>query len=78
MRKINIFAIVVLAAIAWPAQAQEKKEGQALEREITLYNPYNPSLSDARKKSYLPEIDDSAGVNPVFTYDVLSKPFTPT
>jgi hypothetical protein len=73
----SIFAIIVLAAITWPARAQVKKENQALEREVTLYNPYKPSLSDTIKKSYLPEIDDSASVNPVFSYDVFSRPFTP-
>jgi hypothetical protein len=78
MRKRNIFAIIVLAAVTWTAQAQGKKESPTLEREVTLYNPYKPSLSDARKKSYLPEIDDSASVNPVFSYDVFSRPFTPT
>jgi len=76
--KRNILAIILLAAVAWPTQAQEKKENKALEREVTLYNPYKPSLSDARKKSFLPEIDDSASVNPVFSYDVFSRPFNPS
>lgn len=75
--KRNILAIILLAAVAWPMQAQDK-ENKALEREVTLYNPYKPSLSDARKKSFLPEINDSASANPVFTYDVFSRPYNPS
>jgi hypothetical protein len=77
MIRRNIFAIFLLAAVFWQAEAQVKKQDQNLEREVTLYNPYRPSLSDARKKSFLPEIDDSASVNPVFNYEVYSKPFSP-
>lgn len=45
---------------------------------MTLYNPYKPSLSDARKLSFLPDINDTASVNPVFSYDVNSEAFNPT
>jgi hypothetical protein len=78
MIRRTIFAVVLPVLFILPARAQEGKEAQDLKREVTLYNPYKPSLSDARKKSFLPEITDTANVNPVFSYEVFSKAFTPT
>jgi len=60
-----------------PVNAQVKKSESELKREVTLYNPYKPTLGDARKKNYLPEIIDTARFKPVFSYNVSSKPFTP-
>ena len=50
---------------------------QNLKREVTLYNPYIPSLSDFRKKSYLPAITDTVNVKPEFTYTVNTNPYSP-
>ena len=50
---------------------------QNLKREVTLYNPYIPSLSDFRKKSYLPAITDTVNVKPEFTYIVNTNPYSP-
>ena len=78
MIKRNIIIIFQIVIFLLPVKAQEKKADQDLKREVTLYNPYKPTLADARKKSYLPEINDTARVYPVFSYDVVSKPFTPS
>jgi len=78
MIKRNIIILFLIAIIYLPVQAQVKTEESDLKREVTLYEPYNPSLADARKKSYLPEINDTARVYPVFSYEVRSKPFSPT
>lgn len=75
-RKILIIFQIVISFLPVNAQVTNKESGLA--REVTLYNPYKPSLADARKKSFLPEIIDTATVNPVFTYDVISKAYTPT
>lgn len=72
--KKTIFALILTLIICMPLRAQ----GQDLNREVTLYNPYKPSLSDARKLSFLPEIIDTARIKPVFSYDVKSEAFTPT
>jgi hypothetical protein len=76
MRK-SIIIIIPLFLLMFTAKAQVGNQ-EDLKREITLYNPYKPSLADARKKSFLPEISDTTSVNPVFSYEVVSKPFTPT
>lgn len=60
-----------------PAAAQVKKEGTELKREVTLYNPYKPSLIEVRKKSYLPEIIDTVRIIPSFSYQVTSSPYSP-
>jgi hypothetical protein len=73
MIKKTIIIIFELVIILFAAEAQED-----LKREVTLYNPYRPTLADARKQSFLPEIIDTASVNPVFSYQVVSKAFTPT
>ena len=75
-RKIIIILQIIVSFLS--ASAQVKKEGTDFKREVTLYNPYKPSLADARKKSYLPEIVDTSKVNPVFSYQVSSEPFSPT
>ncbi len=67
---INISLILMFAS---PALAQD----QELKREVTLYNPYIPSLSDFKKKSILPAITDTGVVKPVFTYSVTTNPFSP-
>lgn len=67
---INISLIMMIAA---PGLAQK----QDLKREVTLYNPYIPSLSDFRKKSILPTITDTAVVKPEFTYTVTTNPYSP-
>ena len=77
MIKRNIIIIFQIVLFCLPVSAQVTKKESDLAREVTLYNPYKPSLADARKKSYLPEIIDTATVNPVFSYDVSSKPFNP-
>src|SRR5512137_1692073 len=78
MIKKTFILTFLIIIIIFPATAQEKKANQELKREVTLYNPYKPTLADAKKKSYLPEINDTARVTPVFSYDVVSRPFTPT
>lgn len=74
IQKKTIFALILAFLVCVPLLAQE----QDLKREVTLYNPYKPSLSDARKLSFLPDINDTVSVNPVFRYDVKSEPFSPT
>jgi hypothetical protein len=78
MIKRNIIIFFLIVVFFLPVKAQVKKEESDLKREVTLYNPYKPSLADAKKKSFLPEINDTARVYPVFNYEVKSKPFSPT
>ena len=78
MIKRNIIIFFLITVFFLPVKSQVNKQESDLKREVTLYNPYKPSLADARKKSFLPEINDTARVYPVFDYDVKSKPFSPT
>ncbi|HLN21659.1 MAG TPA: hypothetical protein VK213_11255 [Bacteroidales bacterium] len=70
--KKNIAIAFLLILFFLPVSAQ-----QPLRREVTLYNPYKPTLNEARKKSYLPEISDTSAFRPEFRYDVTTNPFMP-
>lgn len=72
------FTIVLLMMIPLLSlNAQEKKQETSLKREVTLYNPYKPSLNTIRKRSFLPEMKDTMQVRPVFKYEVNAEPFMP-
>lgn len=73
MMKRNLLNIFLLILIAADLFSQE----QDLKREVTLYNPFIPSLSDFRKKSFLPVIRDTNVVRPEFTYTVNTNPYSP-
>jgi hypothetical protein len=68
---INILFILFLI----PAAAQTNQQG--LKREVTLYNPYKPSLTDARKRSFLPDLLDTSKVRPDFKYKIKTVPYFP-
>ncbi len=77
MIKKSIIIITLSAVFLLPASPQEKKTETDLKREVTLYNPYKPSLADVKKRSFLPEIIDTASAKPRFSYDVVSRPYSP-
>jgi hypothetical protein len=79
MYKIKaILAIqIVLFLSVFQANAQVTKQETGLKREVTLYNPYKPSLSVIRKMSFLPDMNDTVKVKPEFHYSVSARPFQP-
>ena len=74
MKKTAVTILIIL--ISFPLLAQKKPEA-GLRREITIYNPYKPSLPDVVKKSFLPDMTDTARVRTEFKYDVRTRPFMP-
>ncbi len=60
-----------------PVIAQQKKQEGGLKREVTLYNPYKPSLPESKKRSFLPDMNDTVKIRPVFHYDISTEPFMP-
>ncbi len=77
MKKI-IITILIITLITLPVLGQKKQQETVLKREVTLYNPYKPSLPDVVKKSYLPDMTDTVNVRPVFKYDLRPEPFMPS
>ncbi len=72
----RLLIIKLLLILIWlPIAAQTKP--QDLNREVTLYNPYKPSLSDVRKKSFLPDLNDTAKTRPDFKYNITTSLYTP-
>jgi hypothetical protein len=74
-RNLIIPALVFFCLI--PVSAQVKKQEPGLKREVTLYNPYKPSLPESKKRSYLPDMNDTVKVRPESHYEISTKPFTP-
>ncbi len=74
MKRILIIKLLILLILV-PVSAQTSQ--QDLKREVTLYNPYKPSLSPVKKKSYLPDMNDTTRIKPDFKYDIAIKPFLP-
>ena len=70
--------IILTASFLFSLSAQEREGETQLKREVTLYNPYKPSLPDFRKKSFLPDIVDTMSVSPSFLYDIKTTPYSPT
>jgi hypothetical protein len=73
-----ILNILIISLITLPIHAQKKQQETVLKREVTLYNPFKPSLSDVIKKSFLPDMTDTVSVRPEFRYDLHPKPFMPS
>jgi hypothetical protein len=76
MKKL-IINILIILLVTLPSLAQKKQQETVVKREVTLYNPFKPSLADAFKKSYLPDVTDTTTVRPVFKYDLRPEPFMP-
>ncbi len=74
-RYLTIAATMMMFLVT--AVAQENNQTAAPKREVTLYNPYKPSLHIVKKRSYLPDMKDTVSVRPKFSYEVSSEPFLP-
>ena len=77
MIKKAIILPTLLFFCAVYSSAQENKQGSDLKREVTLYNPYKPSISDAKKRSFLPDMADTMKTRHNFRYSVTAEPFMP-
>jgi hypothetical protein len=76
--KKRIFTILIIILVTLTAYSQKKTEETVLKREVTLYNPYKPSLSEAVKKSFLPDMTDTSKIKSSFRYDVQPNSFMPS
>ena len=75
MKKILIIIpLMIMSGLTLSAQTDQKD----LDREVTMYNPYKPSLPEFKKRSYLPDINDTSKLRPDFTYDIVTTAYTPS
>ena len=77
MIKRNLIIPAFILFCLLPVSAQVTKQETGLKREVTLYNPYKPSLPEVKKRSFLPDMNDTMKVRPEFRYDIRTKPFLP-
>jgi len=75
IKKIIILTIGLTLVPLINSVAQQT--GTAIQREVRLFNPYKPTLSEAEKKSFMPDMKDTSVIRPVFTYSVSPPAFTP-
>ncbi len=79
MKKIiqNLIITIFLICLLVPARSQTGKQETEMKREITLYNPYKPSLPDVRKRSFMPDMNDTSGIVIIPKYDINPNKFSP-
>ena len=77
MIKINLIISALILFLLLPVRAQVKEQENKIKREVTMYNPYKPSLPEVKKRSFLPDMNDTMKVSPDFHYTVRTKPFLP-
>jgi len=70
-------SIIILPLVFFMLNRHAICQEPAIKREITLYNPYKPSLHDVIKKSFLPDMTDTAKTKAVVSYDITTRPYTP-
>jgi hypothetical protein len=70
--------IPVLLSFLTTTSFMAQQTGTNLQREVRLYNPFKPTLSEANKKSFMPDMKDTTTVRPLFTYTVSPSVFNPT
>ncbi|MDT8402357.1 MAG: hypothetical protein RQ743_11735 [Bacteroidales bacterium] len=73
---IRLLFYIVLSLLIFPAGVRAQGE-EELRREVTLYNPFKPSLNKASKINFLPEISDTSLTVPEFHYMIYARPFMP-
>lgn len=71
----RIIIPIVLAMVAF-AMAEAQQTGD-IQREVRLYNPFRPTLSEAGKKNFFPDMTDTTSMRQEFTYKVTPEQFSP-
>ncbi|HUX59113.1 MAG TPA: hypothetical protein VMV77_19235 [Bacteroidales bacterium] len=77
MIKRNIIIAALILFNLLPSIAQVVKKEMDMKREVTLYNPYKPSLPEVKKRSYLADMKDTMKIRHDFRYDIKTVPFLP-
>ena len=75
MKRLTITILVLIFALSLKSQTVTKES--TLKREVTLYNPFKPTVQEATKRSYLPDMSDTVAITPEFSYEVSPRPFMP-
>jgi hypothetical protein len=75
-KTVPVIALILILTV-FQVSGQGNKQETTLKREVTLYNPYKPSLSEVKKMSFLPDMNDTVRMKPEFHYVVSTRPFQP-
>ncbi len=69
--------VVAVLMLLVPQMTAQQTTGQRIQREVRLYNPYRPTLSEAQKINILPDLRDTVPARPTFNYTVTPSDFMP-
>lgn len=73
----RIILLTTALALVPLLNLEGQQTGTNLQREVRLFNPYKPKLSEAEKKNYMPDMKDTTELRPVFSYAVSPSAFVP-
>jgi len=74
---IRIIPNIILLLLLFPSGVHAQAGQEDIRREVTLYNPFKPSLNKAVKMYFSPEISDITVRMPEFNYTISASPFMP-
>jgi len=74
-KRILSFIAVLIALLAVGVNNLQAQED--IRREVTLYNPFKPSLNKASKLNFMPLLSDTVITAPEFKYSINARPFMP-
>ena len=74
---VRIFYYIFFLLLFLPVTVNAQGEQEEIKREVTLYNPFKPSLNKANKINFSPVISDTSVTMPEFRYMINARPFMP-
>jgi hypothetical protein len=74
---VRIFYYILFLLLFVPVTVNAQGGEEEIKREVTLYNPFKPSLNKANKLNFSPVISDTSVTMPEFRYMINAKPFMP-
>ncbi len=73
----RIISYIVILLLLYQSGVHAQAGQEDIRREVTLYNPFKPSLNKAVKMYFSPEISDTTVRVPEFIYTISGSPFMP-
>ena len=74
---IRIISYIVILLLLFQSGVHAQAGQEDIRREVTLYNPFKPSLNKAVKMYFSPEISETTVRIPEFIYTISGSPFMP-
>ncbi|MEA1886349.1 MAG: hypothetical protein U9N72_03975 [Bacteroidota bacterium] len=73
----RVLSYIIILLLIIPAGVDAQRGQEEIRREVTMYNPFKPSLNKATKINFSPEMGDTTVTAPEFRYTISTTPFMP-